>query len=259
MSENGLLNDYQAVIDFWSELDSNYTELADSFSYVVEGTVVGMPLDLYDESQFCMRQPFSFTKNCEPMCIIFQNCEISDNFLCPNEDIKLLMNTCCSLWNDAFECNMTTTTTTTTTRTTTTTAAIRTTAKNISTTVESVLINNESVLMDNELPIEITTLYNPPQESYESTNPTTLTQTIIITLASIVSAVLIIFGVLCIHRKTKRNKSKYATQNSETPPIQPTSSQDYEADEPCYHNSYEEYEQYITESETTINQNYNPN
>ena len=106
MSENGLLNDYQAVIDFWSELDSNYTELADSFSYVVEGTVVGMPLDLYDESQFCMRQPFSFTKNCEPMCIIFQNCEISDNFLCPNEDIKLLMNTCCSLWNDAFECDV---------------------------------------------------------------------------------------------------------------------------------------------------------
>ena len=55
MSENGLLNDYQAVIDFWSELDSNYTELADSFSYVVEGTVVGMPLDLtlfYDESEF---------------------------------------------------------------------------------------------------------------------------------------------------------------------------------------------------------------
>ena len=38
------------------------------------------------------------------MCNIIQNCEIHNNFFCPDDDIKPLMNACCSLWNDDFEC-----------------------------------------------------------------------------------------------------------------------------------------------------------
>ena len=69
---------------------------------------------VYDQSKFCMAQPFSFSENCYPMCEIIKNCETHDNFLCPDDDIKPLMEKCCNLWDDEFECETSTTTTTST-------------------------------------------------------------------------------------------------------------------------------------------------
>ena len=39
------------------------------------------------------------------MCNLVKNCEMHDNFLCPDENKKALMDTCCGLWDDEFKCD----------------------------------------------------------------------------------------------------------------------------------------------------------
>ena len=124
----------QDTVDFWSALYNQYgciklyfglSENHEDFSCLIQTstsstnggvpTNYGLPINSvllkdvvptngYDETKFCMNQPLSFSENCYPMCNLIQNCEIHNNFLCPDDGIKPLMIACCSLWNNAFEC-----------------------------------------------------------------------------------------------------------------------------------------------------------
>ena len=111
------IDDDQDIVDFWNELVRNY-EIEKDLSNT-SGSPDAVPTGaisayVYDQRMFCMAQPFSFSENCYPMCEIIKNCETHNNFLCPDDDIKPLMEKCCSLWDDEFECETNTTTTTST-------------------------------------------------------------------------------------------------------------------------------------------------
>lgn len=302
----------QKIVDFWSLLDRNNgnclkrqtglsggasyrTEDFENYrycypSYDISDTIVTDDeltylvsyeySNGYDQTKFCMAQPLSFSENCDPMCEIVKNCETHDNFLCPDDDIKSLMDKCCRLWNDEFECvtitiattvgwpktlrlttfSLTTTeywlalgvTNTYTTTTTFTTKIIPdTTIKSFADRTNSIM--NESTYIVPSMPFESTTELSSTQN--ESSNRTTLLEaTEIKVLVSILLAVLIllvvvnILGIFCVLKRRKRTKSKY--KNSEIPRTQSTVS-----------GTYEEYETDVpsNDSEITENLNYAPN
>ena len=104
------------TVDFWSELselsDQNYWKCIEKHIVASadhhasrEGVLSIQPRTCDTNYNFCMRQPFSFSENCEPMCNLIKNCKMHDNFLCPDDNKKSLMDTCCSLWNDDFKCD----------------------------------------------------------------------------------------------------------------------------------------------------------
>ena len=102
------------TVDFWSELselsDQNYWKciekhLTEDHHSNREGVISIQPRTCDTNINFCKRQPFSFSDNCEPMCNLIKNCQMHDNFLCPDDNKKALMDTCCSLWNEEFKCD----------------------------------------------------------------------------------------------------------------------------------------------------------
>ena len=102
------------TVDFWSELselsDQNYWKciekhLTEDHHSNREGVISIQPRTCDTNINFCKRQPFSFSDNCEPMCNLIKNCEMHDNFLCPDDNKKALMDTCCTLWNQEFKCD----------------------------------------------------------------------------------------------------------------------------------------------------------
>lgn len=119
----------QDTFDFWSQLNGNYRYCMELHalaiangesklsvpSYVCYGPLQSRPNILefeYDRTRFCMAESSVMVEYCEPMCLLFQNCELHENFICPDWDIKLLMDTCCDMWTvhgtngDKFECDI---------------------------------------------------------------------------------------------------------------------------------------------------------
>ena len=107
---SGIVED---TVEFWSELselsDQNYWKCIEKHltedHHSRAGVISIQPRTCDTNINFCKRQPFSFSDNCEPMCNLVKNCEMHDNFLCPDENKKALMDTCCSLWDDEFKCD----------------------------------------------------------------------------------------------------------------------------------------------------------
>ena len=107
---SGIVED---TVEFWSELselsDQNYWKCIEKHltedHHSRAGVISIQPRTCDTNINFCKRQPFSFSDNCEPMCNLVKNCEMHDNFLCPDENKKALMDTCCSLWDDKFKCD----------------------------------------------------------------------------------------------------------------------------------------------------------
>ena len=101
------------TVHFWSELselsDQNYWKCIEK--HIAAGhrsnreVLSIQPRTCDTNINFCKRQPFAFSDNCEPMCNLIKNCAMHDNFLCPDESKISLMDTCCTLWNDEFKCD----------------------------------------------------------------------------------------------------------------------------------------------------------
>ena len=212
MSENEVAFDDPALIDFWSNLNNNYTDQ-----------------ETYDnEIAFCKTKPLSLSTNCSPMCFLFQDCELNDiPPSCPFHFIKPLFISCCGVWDGDFECEIDSTITSFTNTTTTAnitninpspTQAL---AVNVSTVHNNspteinteALTSNESASMPFETVSELTTAteeldvtvnQTSSQEAKEDDNA------LVYILIPFLFAVLVILGVFCIRTKIQRTKSKYA-------------------------------------------------
>ena len=210
MSENVVPNDQ--ALEFWWELRKNYTD---------HGTY-------HNETAYCKTKPFSLSENCGPMCILFEDCELNDSLSpCPFDAIKPLTVSCCSLWDDGFECEIdstiasftnTSTTTITTNINSSPTPAL---AVNVSTVHNNspteiyteALTSNES----SSMPLETVSEFTTAIEELEGTVNQTISQNVkeddnplIYILIPFLFAVLVILGVFCIRTKIQQTKSKYA-------------------------------------------------
>ena len=200
----------------------------------------------YDRTRFCMAHLQTQRYNneiCEVMCILFQTCEIHENFVCPDWNIKLLMDTCCNLWiyTYEFECEISTTTATSTTL-----SEINSTAD-----IMTPSMMNQSIYTVSFLSFE--TGNGLLTEQSDSINRTSSHQEVennvlihILPVASALLAALIILGILCTLKRFQNTKT-----NDQTSEIQRSQS--------AISEEYEEYETYFpsTELSTEIHENVN--
>ena len=212
MSENEVAFDDQALIEFWSDVKENYT---DQETY-------------HNETAFCKTKPFSLSSNCSPMCFLFKDCELNGGPpSCPFDFIKPLFISCCSVWDDGFECEIDSTiasfTNTSITAITTNVNPSPTPAitgnvsivLNDSTTqiYTGALTSNESSSMPFEAVSDFTIVI---EESKGTANQTSSQKAneddnaLAYIVIPFLFAVLVILSVFCIREKIQRTKSKYA-------------------------------------------------